>query len=183
MRRRSLLAMALVAGIFFFTSQPALAKLPPWTCEVSTTRPVVGQPVGVEVRFWNDADHTDPATWWDLRGIPDFLEAHSIGRGRTGELGVVVLDSRVELVRPGVYRGQLVFPDARRFRVPRCGGPYELGYPSGAIIVRPRAFFASDPGKAAPAPARTATSGVITIAALGITVAALLRRRVRDRPA
>jgi len=177
--------LSLVCGVLVLSGRSAFAKIPPWTCELSTTRPVVGQPVVVTIRFWNDAEHTDPARWWDfLRGMPDFLHAHSVGRGPNGSLGAAALHARVERVRPGVYRGRLVFPDARPFRVSSCGSPDNHGYPFGeGLLVRPRPFQRTDPGNAGRALARTTLSDVVTIAAVGLGFAVLLRRRIRERSA
>jgi hypothetical protein len=50
MRARSLGCLA-VGAVLLISPEPAGAKLPPWTCELSMTRPVVGESVRVEVRF------------------------------------------------------------------------------------------------------------------------------------
>lgn len=176
--------LSLVGGGLFLAGMPAFAKMPPRTCELSTTSPVVGQPVRVEIKFWNDAAHTDPATWWDVfPRMRDFVEARAIDRGTPGEYVLGVLHATVVRTRPGVYWGVLVFPDTRRFRVARCGESYERGYPVGSVIVRPRRFVRTDPGNAGRAPAQTSLGEVAAIAAVGLGFAALLRRRIREHSA
>jgi hypothetical protein len=88
---RARLPVALAVGAILLTSpEPASAKLPPWTCELSTTRPLVGQEVLVEVRFWNDPRHTHPARRVSLERLPDFVEVRAISRGGLGHaLGVL----------------------------------------------------------------------------------------------
>jgi hypothetical protein len=51
---------ALTAAVLMMIAAPA-KPCRRWTCELSTTRPVIGEPVRIEVRFWKDADHTKPA--------------------------------------------------------------------------------------------------------------------------
>jgi hypothetical protein len=139
MRPWRLVVPAIVGIVLFASPEPAAAKLPPRTCELSTTRPLVGQEVLVEVRFWNDPRHTHPARWVNFGRLPDLVEARAISPGAPGDV-LGVLRGTVHLVEPGVYEGRLVFPDSRSFHVGWCGGGYDRrGYPAErGVVVRPR---------------------------------------------
>lgn len=176
---------AILVGVVALTSAaPASAKMPPYSCELSTTRPVVGQPVRVEVRFWNDADHTDPARWWNpLRRFRDFVEARAIDRGEPEAFVPEVLHATVVRVAPGVYRGELLLPDTRRFRIEGCGDGYDRhGYPSrDGIVIVPRAFHGSDPGRSGARSSVNAVAlGAVAIG-VGVGTALLVRVGVRRR--
>jgi hypothetical protein len=139
-RRTLLLASFLALLVVLAVAMPAGAKMPPWTCELSTTRPVVGQPVIVEVRYWWDADHTEPAAMAMFRRLRHTVEARAIDHGEPGEYDLGVIPIVLPRVNPSTYRGEIVFPDTRRFRISGCGGGYDrYGYPRRAgVVVRPR---------------------------------------------
>ena len=180
MKRLALLALA-VAAVLVATVEPSLAKLPPWSCEVSTTRPVIGHRVDVVVRFWRIPPpgrpiHVRADRSWRIPSIP-LLEARPDGPGPVRR----TLTEAIHLVRPGVYRARFVFPDTSTYRVEACGTTYdERGYPAGdALVVRPRPFVGADPGRAASPPEPTGIDGALLIAGLGaaVLVASALRRR------
>ena len=107
----------------------ASAKVPPFTVEASPADPPAGDVVRLTVRFWDDAEHTDPARWPDMRVWKKFLWARPAGSFEDA----TPLDLR--LVRPGVYRAELAVPSPGRWILcpwePRCaGGPSMDGYPN-----------------------------------------------------
>lgn len=62
--RESGLATIAVAGValtFALLAGTALAKVPPFTIEVTPREPVAGEPFAVVVRTWRDVAHTAPA--------------------------------------------------------------------------------------------------------------------------
>jgi hypothetical protein len=139
-RKTLLLASLLALLVVLAVAMPAGAKMPPWTCELSTTRPVVGQPVIVEVRYWWDAAHTEPAAMAMFRRLRHTAEARAIAHGEPGEYDLGVIPIVLPRVDASTYRGEIVFPDTRRFRISGCGGGYDrYGYPRRAgVVVRPR---------------------------------------------
>jgi hypothetical protein len=140
-RRSLLLTSFLAVFVVLAVALPAGAKMPPWTCELSTTRPIVGEPVLVEVRYWWDADHTEPAAMAIFRTLRRAVEARAVDHGEPGEYDLgVVIPVVLPRVNRSTYRGQVVFPDTRRFRVSGCGGGYDrYGYPRRAgVVVSPR---------------------------------------------
>jgi hypothetical protein len=139
-RRSLLLASFPAVFVVLAVALPAGAKMPPWTCELSTTRPVVGEPVIVQVRYWWDAEHTEPAAMAIFRTLRRAVEARAIDPGEPGEYDLGLIPIVLPRVSPSTYRGEVVFPDTRRFRIAWCGGSYDrYGYPRRAgVLVRPR---------------------------------------------
>jgi hypothetical protein len=76
----------------------ASAKVPSFSIEVPPD-PIAGETMRLTVRFWNDARHTDRATWWDIPALSDFLCGRPVGDASQA----IPIDIRI--VRPGVYRG------------------------------------------------------------------------------
>jgi hypothetical protein len=135
---RWLVAVAAVGTVFLSPMGPATAKLPPWTCELSTTRPVVHERVRIEVRFW-EAPFGEyvPARWVRFRTIPFFLEARSDSSGGPGH---PVRLASIHLVKPGVYEASLTFQDTSRYRVSGCRSvlhEHLRGDPTSGVLVRP----------------------------------------------
>jgi hypothetical protein len=136
MRSRWLVAVAVIGGIWLAPAGPAAAKLPPWTCEVSTTRPVVGESVRIEVRF-SEAPFGEyvPARWVRIPSIPFFVEARSDSSGGPGH---PVLTASIHLMNPGVYEATLTFPDTSRYRISSCSSvPHEhlhRNRPAGVLV-------------------------------------------------
>jgi hypothetical protein len=150
--RSHLLVVSTLAGILVLApALPASAKMPPWTCELSTTRPLVGRPVTIEVRYWWDSDHSEPADMAIFRRLRA-LQAVAIDHGEPGEYQLGIIPIVLPRVSPSSYRGEVMFPDTRRFRVRWCGGGYdERGYPLRAgVIVSPRLPASRLIGKANP---------------------------------
>src|SRR5688500_8129440 len=78
---RSLLLGAVAA--LLLAVGPAAAKIPYFSIEVSPTDPVDGDVVVVVLRMWDDAAHTQAATWGEELGVElRLLEFH-------GDAGVV----------------------------------------------------------------------------------------------
>jgi hypothetical protein len=114
---RTLFSAIVLAGLMI-QGHPATAKLPPWTCEPSTTRPIVGEVVRIEVRFWDRRfGKWVPARWPTFRSIPLFLEARSDSSGGSGRS---VLNRSIDRVRPGIYEAAIIFPDTSRYRLTQC---------------------------------------------------------------
>jgi hypothetical protein len=166
MRVRGASVACVIVVVVLMTALPASAKLPPWTCELSTTRPVVGEPVTVEVRYWWDPEHTEPARMAIFRRLRNSFEARAIDHGEPGEYQLGVIPITLPRVSPSTYRGEVVFPDTRRFRIVGCGGGYDKwGYPlrRGVVIVPRQAINAEGSG-----PPVTAFTGIIVLAALAV---------------
>jgi hypothetical protein len=139
MRRRCLTITALTAAVLVMASAPARA-MPPWTCELSTTRPVVGEPVPIEVRFWKDAEHTKPVRLAGgiLGGIklleffPEVLGDLPNGRGHSQMYG------QLRRIGRGLYVGHLTFDETWRYHVLNCGDRFDAaGYARNSILVQP----------------------------------------------
>jgi len=134
-----LIVVAALAGAL-----PALAKMPPWTCELSTTRPIVGEPVTIEMQYWWDAEHTDPAE------SAIFGRYSLTARAMDGAPGddSQVIPISLSRVNHSTYRGEVVFPDTRRFRIARCGGGYNRwGYPrERGVVIVPREAAGGETG-------------------------------------
>lgn len=179
-RRSLLLASFPAVFVVLAVALPAGAKMPPWTCELSTTRPVVGQPVIVEVRYWWDADHTEQAAMAIFRRLRHTVEARAIDHSEPGEYDLGVIPIVLPRINPSTYRGQVVFPDTRRSRIAGCGGGYDrYGYPRRAgVVVRPRpaARLQSDGNDL---PIRIALALTAACSGLAGTIAA---RRAARRP-
>lgn len=75
MQRRFVRSLALgLAASFLLAIGPTAAKMPYFSVELSPSDPVEGDPLVVVVRLWDDANHTQPATWWGERTIEGLLE-------------------------------------------------------------------------------------------------------------
>ena len=87
MRRHILrpLILALAAALLVAVG-PVAAKVPYFSVEVSPPNPSDGDVVVVTVQMWDDADHTQPATWWPEPTIAGLLEF----RGSAGSVPVTV---------------------------------------------------------------------------------------------
>ena len=122
MGKRWVVAVAIVGTVLLAPTGNANAKLPPWTCELSTTRPVVHERVRIEVRFWwfprpGDPPHTRLDRSMRIRALPGFIVASS---DSSGGPGFPSLHAAVRLVEPGVYEAMLAFPDTSRYRIERA---------------------------------------------------------------
>jgi hypothetical protein len=180
MRTRSLLSASALLASLLLSAGPAVAKLPPWTCELSTTQPLVGERVRVDVRYWEDAAHTEPAAWVSFRRLRDLLEARALVPGAQGMDRPGVLTVTLASVGPGVYRGHLVFPDTRPYRVRGCGGGSDpRGYPRPlGVVVRPRPLV-DDAVSSDRVPAIAAS---VASAAVLFVLGLITGRRARRRP-
>jgi hypothetical protein len=182
-RTRWLVVPAFVVSVLLSSGGPAAAKLPPWTCELSTNRPVVHDPMTIVVRFWHDAAHTRPSRW-RLPRILQFIELRGDlpeGRGHSQD--------HVTLLRsaPDTYKGTLLFSDTRRYEIHPCGTGYdENGYPIGVLVVHPiksAARGAATPwiGSTGDASAMVTALTAAGLAATGLFAVILLRRDRRVR--
>jgi hypothetical protein len=163
MRVRGASIAVVVVVVVFVTALPSSAKMPPWTCQLSTTRPVVGEPVTIEVQYWWDPEHTEPADMAIFGRLRSFT-AVAIDHGEPGEFDVGVIPITLLRVDPSTYRGNIVLPDTRRFRVAGCGGGYnKRGYPRRrGVIVAPREAVGAE---GSGVPLVTFTIGLIVLAA------------------
>ncbi len=78
------LVLALAAALLLAIG-PAAAKMPYFSVEVLPPNPVEGDVVFVSVAIWDDAGHTQPATWSEST-IPGLLEF----RGEAGSVPVTL---------------------------------------------------------------------------------------------
>ena len=67
-------AIGLLAVILLVAPSTALAKLPQYSVEILPAAPVAGEPLTVVIRLWDDAAHTQPATWWREATLGGLLE-------------------------------------------------------------------------------------------------------------
>jgi hypothetical protein len=74
-----------LAAVFALAVGPAAAKMPYFSVEVSPPHPVDGDVILVTVAMWDDADHTQPATWSEPE-IPGLLEF----RGEAGRIPITL---------------------------------------------------------------------------------------------
>jgi hypothetical protein len=162
--------------VLVMTALPAGAKMPPRTCELSTTRPVVGEPVTVEVRYWWDAEHTERAPMAIFRKL--HLVAVAVDRGQPGEYELGVIPAVLPRVSRSAYRGEIILPDTRRFRMRDCGGGYDRrGYPlRRGVLIAPREALG---GRASGASIVGLAVGVL-IAGLGAATVIATRARRRS---
>lgn len=159
----------------------ALARaMPPWTCELSTTHPVIGEPVRIEVHFWKDADHTKPAR------LVEWVQAPRVfprGAGGSPErTGALQMWGQLRRIGRGVYMGHLVFEDAYRYHVLLCGDRYDaFGYMRRSVLVKP----IPSPGRSGSRSSDSLDARTVFAieAILGITGVFVLRRLSQGRVA
>ena len=139
MRHRCVPIAVLTAGVLVMAAAPARA-MPPWTCELSTTRPIVGEPVRIEVRFWKDADHTklvrpDGGVFGGIKRVdyfPEVLGDLPNGRGHSQMWG------QLRRIDRGLFVGQLTFEETWRYHVLHRGDRFDAaGYSRSSILVQP----------------------------------------------
>jgi hypothetical protein len=180
--RRFLLGLGTMSAVLLVAS-PAAAKLPPYTIELSTHDPVVGEAIDVTVRFWDDRQHTDRARWPDLHGFDAFLWAVPFepGEGFLGLGGAISID--VRRVRPGVYRGEVALPEAGRWALcPWSTSPCPASGPARGYPGRIELLAGAAPSPAAVVPAPSTGNGatvpvtVVVMSAFVFGAAATLRR-------
>lgn len=102
--RRGLVALA-ITGALVALPGAAVAKMPFVSVEVSPASPVAGEPVLVDVRLWNDVEHTSPADW----GMPEMLDDLFVLRGPEGVADVDVI---LRQATPDHYTATVVVPSA-----------------------------------------------------------------------
>jgi hypothetical protein len=183
MKRAPFMALGVVAVLVLAPGQ-AGAKMPPYSVEATPSEPTAGETVRLTVRFWNDAQQTERATWWDVPALPNFLWAHPVGDAS----GAIPID--IAVVRPGVYRGEAKLSSPGHWVLCSWSRRCERG-----------SSMAGDPGRieltVAPEPAPQAGQGgvgepppdtssrfplsPIVVAALVVSAAALVVRSARLR--
>jgi hypothetical protein len=97
---RRVLMVALIA-LSILTPGSALAKLPPFTVEPATDTATAGEPIHITVRFWNDAHHTDPASWPAMKRFGELFWFYP-----SDDLAAAEPVS-ARLIRPGVYESEV----------------------------------------------------------------------------
>ena len=181
MKRTGILVLGALA-LLLVVPGIASAKIPPFTVEASPAEPAAGDVVRLTVRFWNDAEHTDPARWPDMRVWRKFLWAHPAGSLEDA----TPVDLR--LVRPGVYRAELTVPSSGRWILCAwerscAGGPSMAGYPDriglevASQAPHPVAGALADPSAD---PSRVPLP-FLALAALAVGAAVVVGRSVRAR--
>jgi hypothetical protein len=120
--------------------------------------------VTIEIRYWWDADHTEPARMAIFRRYSG-LRAVAIG-GDPGENDARVIPISLPRVSRTAYRGEVVFPDARRFRIAWCGGGYDRrGYPlARGVAIVPREAVGQDTPDRTAALLLTWAGGAVVVA-------------------
>jgi hypothetical protein len=113
--KRTLILVGLFA-LLALTPGAALAKMPPYSVDVTPSDPTAGESIRVTVRFWNDAEHTRRSRWPDVPSFGGFLWAHAVDEASEA----IQIDIR--LVRPGVYRGEVKLPTPGRWVLCSDGG-------------------------------------------------------------
>nr|MBA2632364.1 hypothetical protein [Chloroflexota bacterium] len=105
--------LGLVAA-FLLAVGAAAAKMPYFSVEVSPPDPVDGGVVTIVVRMWDDARHTQPATWGPESPIEGLLEF----RGDAGNLPITLV--RVD---ESSYAAEVTLPEGtwRLIPFPRPG--------------------------------------------------------------
>ena len=158
----------------------ASAKVPPFTLDAAPTDPSAGEVVRLTVRFWDDAEHTDPARWPDMRRLDAFLWAHPAGS----------IDEATPIdlrrLRPGVYLAELTMSSPGTWILctwrARCaGGSSMAGYPNrielevASSAPKPAAGTFAAPS-AEPSPSVPTPVPLLALLALVATSAALMGR-------
>jgi hypothetical protein len=173
---------------------PVHAKLPPFSIEWSPESPTVGEVVRFTVRFWDDLEHSERARWVDMRSFDDLVWVFPASR-----VPAEAIEVDLALVRPGVYRGEIMLPSAGRWTActweSSCpAGDGMPGYPgrlSFRVVDVPATVSAE--GDPQPAPARSERAApsipgatwlavVALVAATGAVGARQVRRRSRREP-
>jgi hypothetical protein len=157
--------MPLAAIVVVLTASPALAKVPPFTVEIMPASPVAGEAFEITVRFWDDAAHTDPAAWPNMRRFDDLLWAAPTGPGHSSDEALAIDLRRRER---GVYGATVVLPFSGRWRICTwaalpCGdsGPV-AGYPGRIELTVGEVAASPAPTADSPSeqpPASTAANG------------------------
>jgi len=177
--RRSVLVLVLGAMLVLAAAGPALAKTPPFTVALSTTRPQPGETVNVTVRFWNDREHTKPATWPDGRAVRDLLWAVPVDAGGNTDLDAAV-SITVRRVGPAEYRGVVTLTKAGSYVLVPFS--VEGGFDAPAGYPQPIALdvTAASPAEHAPAGSGAGPWLPIALVAAGAgLLGALVARRAR----
>ena len=148
---------------------PVAAKIPYFSIEVSPAAPVDGDAVVIVVRMWDDAGHTQPATWSPGPTIDGLLEV----RGPSGRVPVtlVQLDDvtyRAEVTLAAGKWEVVSFPDLN-------GG---AGVPHPRPIITVGLPVADSISSAA---TRIGPGGALGIVAVALLVGGQLRRRAKRR--
>lgn len=109
-RRGVLIACPVAVAAIALATAPAWAAFPPFTVEVTPSRPVAGERVEIVVRAWEDAEHTRPASLVGPEVVDNLIAAYPadryVGRARTdGRLPIVLRQAG-----PASFRGAIVFP-------------------------------------------------------------------------
>jgi len=142
---------------------PAVAKIPYFSIEVSPADPVEGDVVVIVVRMWDDAAHTQPASWGDEAMVEGLLEF----RADAGRLPIAF-----QRLDEASYRAEVTL-SAGNWRLvpfPRLGGGVTIsgeGYPAPvSVTVRERTDYSTA--------ATVAAAGLLGI--LGLVAAGPARR-------
>jgi hypothetical protein len=163
--RRLASAFAFAAALLAFVGGPAAAKVSYFSIDVTPPAPMVGEPVTVVVRLWNDPAHTILADWALPHEVLDEMVAF-----QSEDAEVRVDQWQFE---DGSYPGTVTLPAGSWIMVPFPDGvgPREPipGYQTPIAVT-----------VSAPSPWFTPLALAATIAGVGVIAAVLGRRRQRS---
>lgn len=152
--------MSLLVVILLVIPGTALAKVPWHSVEFLPASPVAGEPLTVVVRFWDDAAHTQPSTWWphptEFQGAAGRVP---LTLTRTGD---GTFQAEVTLAE-GTWRLVTVLQYAD------ISGPADVELATVAVAAAPSAAVA----------AALAAGGALGIVTVALLVGGRLRRRLR----
>jgi hypothetical protein len=153
---------------------PVAAKIPYFSIEVSPADPVDGDVVVIVVRMWDDAQHTQPATWSPGPTVGGLVEVR--GSGGRVPVTLVRLDDvtyRAEVTLSAGTWQVVPFPDLVDGMPNGAAGDYPL-----PITVTVGSLAADSPSSAA---LGIAAGGALGIVAVALLVGGPLRRRMQRR--
>lgn len=162
MRRRLLAALLLAsATAFVLGAGIAAAKFNYFSVQLNPPSPRAGEPFTVTVRLWDDAEHTQPSTWWPAGPLEDLIEFR-------GDAGIVPV--ALTPFAAGEYRTEVILPAGDWLLVPFpetdgvVPGDLPAGYPE------PLSVTVTSPIDLAPL-------GIVAVASLSVLALSQVRRR------
>ena len=135
---------------------PVAAKIPYFTIDVSPADPVDGDVVVIVVRMWDDAEHTQPATWSPGPTLDGLIEL----RGPSGRVPVTLVQ-----LDDVTYSAEVTLSTGTWRVVAFPGGMAGAGYPQPTTVTV-ASLAADSAGSAAPGIAAGGALGIVAVALL-----------------